>query len=123
MDTQTKKALEDKAVLEPKLVSEIKGDFFIPSYQRGYRWEEDNITMLLNDIWENGDKNYCLQPVVVKKLPDNRFELIDGQQRSTTLFLILQYMKRVLPSTEVNFSLSYETRIKSTAFLANPNEE
>jgi len=57
MDTQTKKALEDKAVLEPKLVSEIKGDFFIPSYQRGYRWEEDNITMLLNDIWENGDKN------------------------------------------------------------------
>lgn len=113
----------EQAVLEPKLVNEIQGDFYIPSYQRGYRWEKEHILMLLNDIWENGDKNYCLQPVVVKKLPDNTYELIDGQQRSTSLFLILKYMKQVLPFIEINFSLRYETRVKSAEFLNNPVKE
>ena len=41
---------KENALLEPKLVNDIKGDFFIPSYQRGYRWEREHILMLLNDI-------------------------------------------------------------------------
>ncbi len=114
---------KEQAVLEPKLVNDIKGDFFIPSYQRGYRWGKEHIVMLLNDIWENGDNNYCLQPIVVKQLPNNTYELIDGQQRSTSLFLIIKYMKQVLPFIEVNFSLTYETRVKSAEFLNNPDEE
>lgn len=113
----------EQAVLEPKLVNDIKGNFFIPAYQRGYRWKEEHINMLLNDIWENGDNNYCLQPVVVKKINDSSFELIDGQQRCTSLFLILTYMKKVLPFIELNFSLTYETRVKSAEFLENINEE
>lgn len=109
--------IKEQAVLEPRLVNDIKGQFFIPAYQRGYRWEKEHVLMLLNDIWENGDNNYCLQPVVVKKIDENKYELIDGQQRITSLFLILKFMKQVLPFIELNFSLSYETRLKSEEFL------
>lgn len=112
----------EEAVLEPKLVNNIKGDFFIPAYQRGYRWEKEHVQMLLNDVWENGDNNYSLQPVVVKKLNDDTYELIDGQQRTTTLYLILKYMKQVLPFIELNFKLSYETREKSATFLDSIDE-
>lgn len=107
----------EEAVLEPKLVNKIKGNFYIPAYQRGYRWQKEHVQMLLNDIWENKDQNYCLQPVVVKKIDDITYELIDGQQRTTTLYLILKYMKQVLPFIELNFSLTYETRKKSETFL------
>ena len=71
--------------LEDKLVGEIEGEFIIPSYQRGYRWERKQVETLLNDIMDNGDKPYCLQPVVVRKRDDGKFELIDGQQRLTTI--------------------------------------
>lgn len=113
----------EEAVLEPKLVNNIKGNFFIPAYQRGYRWEKEHVQMLLNDIWENGDNNYSLQPVVVKKLDDDTYELIDGQQRTTTLYLILKYMKQVLPFIELNFKLRYETREKSSTFLDSIDED
>ena len=109
--------MTDNALLEPKLVGDIKGKFFIPAYQRGYRWESEHILMLLNDIWENGDVNYCLQPIVVKKIEDETFELIDGQQRLTSLFLILKYMKQVLPFIELKFTLTYQTRTRSEEFL------
>ncbi|HPY03526.1 MAG TPA: DUF262 domain-containing protein [Spirochaetota bacterium] len=109
--------------LEPRLVGDIKGKFFIPSYQRGYRWGKDEVTRLLDDITENGDKNYCLQPVVVKNLGD-RFELIDGQQRLTTLYIILKFIQKNFKSRiNINFSLSYETREMSESFLQDIQEE
>lgn len=46
-------------ILETKLVSDIKGTFYVPSYQRGYRWGEDEVLRLLNDVYQNGKKNYC----------------------------------------------------------------
>lgn len=107
----------DKAVLEPKLVGDVAGEFFVPAYQRGYRWGKEQIKMLLNDIWENGDLNYCLQPIVVKKNDDAKYELIDGQQRLTSIYLILKYMKQLLPFIEMKFSLSYQTRERSAEFL------
>lgn len=109
--------MTDNAILEPKLVGDIQGKFYIPAYQRGYRWESEHILMLLNDIWENGDANYCLQPIVVKKMEDETFELIDGQQRLTSLFLILKYMKQILPFIGLKFSLTYQTRKRSEEFL------
>jgi uncharacterized protein with ParB-like and HNH nuclease domain len=112
--------MEDNAILEPKLVGNIEGNFIIPEYQRGYRWESEHITMLLNDIWENGDANYCLQPIVVKKTDDGSFELIDGQQRLTTLFLILKYMEHLLPNIiKSKFSLKYITRPRCEEFLVS----
>ncbi len=69
--------------------------FLIPSYQRGYRWTECQITALLNDIADfdqSKDGNfYCLQPLVVKyDNKEGKWRVIDGQQRLTTIYLILQ---------------------------------
>ena len=107
--------------LEPKLVGHIKGEFYVPAYQRGYRWK-DEVQMLLNDIDEIAEgENYCLQPIVVKNIGENKFELIDGQQRSTTIFLIFRYMKQLNLPFQLNFSLEYQTRTKSKEFLENIN--
>jgi uncharacterized protein with ParB-like and HNH nuclease domain len=109
--------MDNKVILEPKLVGSIEGNFIIPEYQRGYRWQSEHITMLLNDIWENGNANYSLQPVVVKKLNDGTLELIDGQQRLTSIFLIMKYIKQLLPSIEIKFSIKYVTRPRCEEFL------
>ena len=68
--------------------------FFIPSYQRGYRWGEVEIKRLLTDIInfdpQQDGEFYCLQPVVVRFDKNNQYwRLIDGQQRLTTIYLIL----------------------------------
>lgn len=104
--------------IELKSVSELLGmKFFIPSYQRGYRWTYFQIENLLNDIWEfskgvDGDF-YCLQPLVVKErekdllaeikqansieevetLLKGKWIVIDGQQRLTTIYLILKALE------------------------------
>ena len=115
--------------LDTKLVGEIKGSFYVPDYQRGYRWGKTEVETLLNDIYEYGRKpkmtendNYCLQPIVVRNLGD-MFELIDGQQRLTTLYLIYSFIKREYkPKVTINFSLEYETRQESKDFLQNLDE-
>ena len=108
--------------LETKLVGSVSGKFFVPSYQRGYRWGKDEVTRLLDDIYANGNKNYCLQPVVVRKNGES-YELIDGQQRLTTLFILLQYVKKEFkPRIELKYEMSYETRDKSAEFLSNIDE-
>ena len=110
---------------EIKGVLEIKGDFFVPDYQRGYRWGENEVKQLLEDIDENRKKNeqknehnnYYLQPIVLKEIGEKNYELIDGQQRLTTLYLILNCIKEVLPSTSVNYSINYATRQETQNFL------
>ena len=93
--------------LEEKIISEIKGDFTIEGYQRGYRWGEDEVKHLLEDINEIPDgQKYCLQPVVVKNVND-KYELIDGQQRMTTLYLIMKYLNDYV---DINYSIEYTTR-------------
>ncbi|MFI5734024.1 DUF262 domain-containing protein [Kribbella sp. NPDC051587] len=106
-----------EAELEPKLVGDISGRFYVPAYQRGYRWGEAEVRKLLDDIWESSDKPYYLQPVVVKPHGDE-WELVDGQQRLTTLFLIFQYMKSEgLQSAGAGYTLRYETRPDSAQYL------
>ncbi len=112
--------------LETKLVGDITGEFYIPSYQRGYRWGKDEVNRLLDDIYSLNDqsdqkKNYCLQPVVVRKREDESYELIDGQQRLTTLYLIYKFMFAQAQGflADAKFRLSYETREKSKEFLEN----
>ena len=104
--------------LELRLVGNISGDFFIADYQRGYRWKEE-VEMLLNDISEVEEgKNYCLQPIVVKKVGD-KYELIDGQQRLTTLYLIQRFTKIYRPKIQVKYTISYQTRENSKSYLEN----
>lgn len=101
-----------------KGVLEIKGHFFVPDYQRGYRWGENEVRQLLDDIYENGEEKYYLQPIVVKKR-DNDYELIDGQQRLTTLYLILTFLKKILPIASRDYELTYETRRETHDLLLN----
>lgn len=107
--------------LEPKLVGSIDGAFYVPAYQRGYRWKEE-VEILLNDFSEIAEgQNYSLQPIVVKNVGEKIYELIDGQQRLTTILLIFRYMKQLNLPFQLNFSLEYETRKGSKDFLENIN--
>lgn len=82
------------ATVELKSISELFGlQFFIPSYQRGYRWTTVQVRELLEDLYDFSDDNkredddyYCLQPVIVKGRGE-QWELVDGQQRLTAIWL------------------------------------
>lgn len=93
----------------------IEGVFFIPSYQRGYRWTSDEVTKLLDDIWESAGQPYSLQPIVVQRKRDisSGWTLIDGQQRLTTLWLLLRFLNK----GDVRYTLEYATRPGSQAYL------
>lgn len=80
-----------------------KHHFVIPSFQRGYRWEEKQVLDLLEDIkqFANDDApnsdSYFLQPIVVKATTYNgadKWEVLDGQQRLTTILLVLKELLR-----------------------------
>jgi uncharacterized protein with ParB-like and HNH nuclease domain len=127
--------------LSEKPIAELLGmNFFIPSYQRGYRWTEQQVEDLLEDINAfiplpicNSNKKtwYCLQPIVVKECDEETkaknqlqgiwYEVIDGQQRLTTIFLIIHYANEMWVGKQKNleFQLKYETREESSEFLKN----
>ncbi|WP_052297707.1 DUF262 domain-containing protein [Leadbettera azotonutricia] len=116
--------------LEPMPINDLmEYQFFIPHYQRGYRWTETQVLSLLKDIWEfNPQKEesfYCLQPIVVKKRNEEPkkdwYEVIDGQQRLTTIFLILKNLEAPLKGQNIK-DLAYATREDSETFLRNINE-
>ncbi len=100
--------------IELKAIGDLKGySFVIPYLQRGYKWTEPNINVLLEDlkqfISENNEKKmYCLQPVAVVKKGD-KYSIIDGQQRLTTLYLIYKYLiAENHPLTEATELFHYE---------------
>ena len=92
----------------------LEKNYFIPSYQRGYRWGKRQVHDLLEDLYkfatskkESDDAFYCLQPIVVKKCDEKTisenslnsqmdenvwYEVIDGQQRLTTLYVLFKYL-------------------------------
>ncbi|WP_456465271.1 DUF262 domain-containing protein [Desulfurobacterium sp.] len=106
-----------------KTIYEILGEkFIIPYYQRGYRWTKSQVEQLLKDLWEFSDKNenknefYCLQPIVVKKT-EKGWELIDGQQRLTTIYIILKVIEEIHLKRSISeafgrelFYLDYQVR-------------
>ncbi len=131
--------------------------FYIPAYQRGYRWTENQVGDLLRDLlcFANDPKKegdfYCLQPIIARPITNmgkikNIFkeeivedvvkkgvwEIIDGQQRLTTIFLLYQYLvnKKGWDAAtlfdeegKITYHLHYETRKNSTQFLENMNIE
>lgn len=114
----------DEATLQRRFVGDLDGHFFVPGYQRGYRWGKHEVGRLLDDIQQSGNEPYYLQPIVVKRLADGRWELVDGQQRLTTLFLILQYIRlNALPTAHPRYLLEYETRPDSQAYLSELNPD
>jgi uncharacterized protein with ParB-like and HNH nuclease domain len=98
----------------------IGKSFRVKDYQRGYKWGEKEILELLNDVYEHDVRNgkYCLQPIIVKENNEDGkiiTELIDGQQRITSIYLILVFLKN---TNEGLFDISYETRVESKEFLS-----
>jgi len=69
--------------------------YFIPIYQRNYSWGDEEVNYLIQDLWNaylnNENKNYYIGSLVVNKKENGDFEVIDGQQRLTTLTLIMHY--------------------------------
>ena len=135
------------STLELKSIAELQDlAFFIPDYQRGYRWTRQQVEDLLNDILEFSQKEnagiyclqnagiYCLQPLVVvrkssdeqlldkirqaddlsevKRLLNGQWEVVDGQQRLTTIRLILELLQ--LPRF---YDIEYATHKESAKFL------
>ena len=122
--------MENYVILEAKPIKDIRGTFYIPAYQRGYRWERTQVKTLLNDLYQcmeaNGqEKDYCLQPVVAQKKGELQYDLIDGQQRLTTIYILLRYAQQnfgtdyAQQNFGTEFSFKYETREKTQAFLDN----
>ena len=127
--------------IELKAIKDLLGmNFYIPNYQRGYRWTRQQVRDLLGDIkefMENNSTNiYCIQPLVVKQTPirdglmdqirlaqsvddvrrlinaSDTWEVIDGQQRLTTIYIILKYLQY-----GQLYTLEYKTRINSWEYL------
>lgn len=111
---------EENLPLSLRRIKNLKDlNFYVDSYQRGYKWTVHQVKALLDDIHdftvEEPDDYYCLQPIVVKKrmLDGAEFlELIDGQQRMTTIYLILAYLEK-----HSFFHIEYQTRKGSAVFL------
>ena len=124
--------------LELKSIAKLQDlEFYIPDYQRGYRWTRQQVEDLLNDIFEFSQKEnagiYCLQPLVVikksseeqlldrvhaakdldevKRILNGQWEVVDGQQRLTTIRLILEVLN--CPC----YDITYQTRENSAEFL------
>ena len=83
------------------LLADKKSDFLIPDYQRPYAWSEEECQTLWEDIFSfaipegdatkfNSEEEYYLGPIVTFKNYSNKLEVIDGQQRLTTLMLLLR---------------------------------
>ena len=94
--------------------------YSIPPYQRGYKWDTKDIERLLKDINEfspNEGLNlfYCLQNITLVESQDSKtFNVVDGQQRLTTLTIILSYLNEY---KLINEKLQYNVRKETEEFL------
>ncbi len=107
-------------------ISELKdkgfANFQIPLYQRKYAWGSEEVKILLNDLYdfqekisegklEDGEK-YYIGNIVVEKDKNSVYQIIDGQQRFTTIYLMLKLL-----SDEPYFELDYTIRENDSEFL------
>lgn len=141
-DTQNSQVIEmtnlDNSITLMSLAELLDKNFFIPSYQRGYRWTEQQVKELLSDIDEFANSRpqegqfYCLQPLVVKKMSNSDcekfglegsswYEVVDGQQRLTTLQLLLTTLQptfKAIGDYPLDlFSIRYERNLNSDISL------
>ena len=89
-------------------------NYIIPCFQREYSWGEEEIVKLIKDIKNIKDKEeYCLGIVTVKK-SEEKFLLIDGLQRLTTLYMIAIYCDYIKKEDEIKLSSEYENLISKS---------
>ena len=131
-------ATEQVILLTPKVLLKGTEHYLIPMYQRNYAWGNSEIEQLIVDIMDaqidaknsNDYKNYYLGTLVVFERPQlsskhKVFEVIDGQQRFTTLSLLIIYLRNYFKSIDSEYDMSwyteqnieFESRPKSTQTL------
>ncbi|WP_298416793.1 DUF262 domain-containing HNH endonuclease family protein [uncultured Kordia sp.] len=91
-------------------------NYIIPLYQRNYAWQEREVAQLIQDIWDSGisdkSKNYYIGTLVVHKRKVHgkpTYEVIDGQQRLTTLNILLSVLKNEFKES---ITTRYESKLK-----------
>ena len=104
--------------------------FIVPSYQRGYKWNRENVFKLLDDLKsfeksnrDNPNSFYCIQNITIVPLADKSgWNVVDGQQRLTTIFILLSYLRKYYSDTNLAFfskpdCLKYNVREETGKFL------
>lgn len=116
--------MAENQIMRKAIPDLLNKKYYIPEYQRGYRWEDKQVLDLLNDLYAffSGDTKgqfYCLQPIVVKRKvldkEDDWYEVIDGQQRLTTLRILMQIFDQINASpfrgiSHHTYTIRYATR-------------
>lgn len=111
--------LEERSIYQIYLESQEAKTYMIPVYQRNYAWEEDEITALIKDVYDSSRKNpktpYYIGTLVTYKRGDSEYEVIDGQQRLTTIYIIL----KALGIKQFRNKLTYGARKVSASTIDN----
>lgn len=98
-------------------IFDLEGEYVIPLYQRAFAWEEKQLEQLVEDINDIRDNsNYYIGSLVVSRF-ENKFEVVDGQQRLTSLYLLLSCLGKKLKAT-----LTFACRDKSNYTLRKVHE-
>lgn len=110
-------------ILDEVTIFDTNAHYVIPRYQRAYAWEDKEIVQLIDDINDiDSSENYYIGSLVVSKIQGKAetYEVVDGQQRLTTLFLLLQYLvSEGALEGEVGQTLTFDCRSKSKYTLSN----
>lgn len=109
--------LEERSIKQIFLESQETMTYIIPIYQRNYAWEEYQITALIKDVFDSCIKDpntpYYLGTLVTYKHGDSKYEIIDGQQRLTTIYMVL----KALGYQKIRNKLTYSARNLSASTL------
>lgn len=115
--------VEELKILDEVTIFDTNAHYVIPRYQRAYAWEDKEIVQLIDDINDiDSSENYYIGSLVVSRIQGKAetYEVVDGQQRLTTLFLLLQYLvSEGALEGEVGQTLTFDCRSKSKNTLSN----
>lgn len=127
MDMDQAKMIKEQRIVDQngETIFDQNAQYVIPRYQRAYAWEYDEIVQLIEDIYDaaSDDSNYYIGTLIVYKTKDDpeTYEVIDGQQRLTTLYLLLSYLRsrKKLDIEAFKKALSFDCRKRSNYTLQN----
>ncbi len=115
--------VEELKILDEVTIFDTNAHYVIPRYQRAYAWEDKEIVQLIDDINDiDSSENYYIGSLVVSKIQGKAetYEVVDGQQRLTTLFLLVQCLvSEGALEGEVGQTLTFDCRSKSKYTLSN----
>ena len=111
--------IQELRILDDETLFDKEVHYVIPRYQRAYAWEDKEIVQLIDDINDSTGDYYIGSLVVAKvKGREERYEVVDGQQRLTTLYLLLHYLVSCGGlEGEVGKTLSFDCRPNSNYTL------